>query len=419
MASSVQGNHSMNRKRERFPYHQWLSILSWLPAKSLTRFRCVAKPWNILISDSNFVELHRLRSLLRKEGTGLVVAFKHASSTLSILTTDYQGTPRKHPAISSIYDRFSQIVHGLVCLSGNWNCNINPTIYNIFTNEYLPLPSSNLNVRYILELSVMISSSYLLGFDSNARVYKVLNICTFVNPGSVISYQFEIFTLGVDTSWREIKAPKYGFSSPSFAHSDSIYVNGSVCWIQSLEGNRRFIELFNMKHERFHQIDFPLDAVEMYCNLIRIQAHLAIAMWPIKTNDSKSILKLWISEGRYKRQHVWTLKTIIVPDSLGFSNPYIIGSTLTGDVMIMDNSFSEELKLVFYDLRNNSIKGIALLTSLLHSINGNSPTPKQWSRFSHNMFRQADGYELFRLSIMDSEENIYPLKKKRKVKLGS
>ena len=37
-------------------------ILSWLPAKSLCRFRCVSREWRAHISDPAFVAAHRTRA---------------------------------------------------------------------------------------------------------------------------------------------------------------------------------------------------------------------------------------------------------------------------------------------------------------------------------------------------------------------
>ncbi|XP_057432918.1 F-box/kelch-repeat protein At3g23880-like [Lotus japonicus] len=40
-------------------------VLSWLPVKDLTRFRCTCKGWNTLISDPTFIKLHLRRSATR------------------------------------------------------------------------------------------------------------------------------------------------------------------------------------------------------------------------------------------------------------------------------------------------------------------------------------------------------------------
>src|ERR1044072_877739 len=43
-----------------------VEALSWLPVKSLTRFRCVCKSWNALItSNPTFIHLHLQRSALQ------------------------------------------------------------------------------------------------------------------------------------------------------------------------------------------------------------------------------------------------------------------------------------------------------------------------------------------------------------------
>ncbi|WVY90914.1 hypothetical protein V8G54_036428 [Vigna mungo] len=49
---------------EILPNEVIAEILSWLPAKTLIRFRCVSKTWNSLIINSYFVKLHHKRSIL-------------------------------------------------------------------------------------------------------------------------------------------------------------------------------------------------------------------------------------------------------------------------------------------------------------------------------------------------------------------
>ncbi|XP_014502889.1 F-box/kelch-repeat protein At3g23880-like [Vigna radiata var. radiata] len=47
-----------------FPDDLIIEILSWLPLKSVMRFKCVSKSWNSLIIDPYFVKLHRKRSII-------------------------------------------------------------------------------------------------------------------------------------------------------------------------------------------------------------------------------------------------------------------------------------------------------------------------------------------------------------------
>ncbi|KAM7257517.1 hypothetical protein ACFE04_013258 [Oxalis oulophora] len=397
---------AINQTRENtqiLPYHQWLwrDTLSHLPAKSLVRFRCVSRSWNILICESNFVELHRQISLWRPTGTGLVITFKHAFSKLLILRTDYDGTPMKHSIISShMHDQFSQVINGLVCLIGeNLVC-----LCNIFTHEYVHIPPSKLNL--INQDSSYVFRSYLFGFDPVTRDYKIFNINEIKNNDGLTSYKFEIFTLGVDKFWRKILPPKYDFSSHFHTHEGYIYVNGSLYWIQHQENiNLRFIEFFNLSDEKFYRIRFP--TIEGPCNLIEIHGRLAIAVWPEKLKDNVFLIRLWILH----KNNNWVLESIVIRDLQGFSHPYPIGSLLTGEVLIMDNKFMLESNLVFYDLKNRMIKGVAPIDKFM-PLRKHPHISKTWSRFKNNLFKEVDSNNTFRLSIMDSVEHVFPLKKK-------
>ncbi|KAH0762515.1 hypothetical protein KY290_018588 [Solanum tuberosum] len=47
-------------------------IISWLPPKSIMRFKCVCKAWNTWIEHPNFPKLHLARSQARPSGTRLL-----------------------------------------------------------------------------------------------------------------------------------------------------------------------------------------------------------------------------------------------------------------------------------------------------------------------------------------------------------
>lgn len=49
-----------------------VEILSWLPAKSVMRFKCVCKVWNTWIRHPSFSKLHLTRSQVRPSATRLL-----------------------------------------------------------------------------------------------------------------------------------------------------------------------------------------------------------------------------------------------------------------------------------------------------------------------------------------------------------
>ncbi|XP_033136709.1 F-box protein At3g17710-like [Brassica rapa] len=46
----------------KLPWDMEVEILSWLPPRSLVRFRAVCKKWNSLLNDKSFLNQHSSRS---------------------------------------------------------------------------------------------------------------------------------------------------------------------------------------------------------------------------------------------------------------------------------------------------------------------------------------------------------------------
>ncbi|XP_055814646.1 putative F-box protein At1g20657 [Solanum dulcamara] len=55
------------RSEPSIPQEIMFEIFSWLPIKSLMRFRCVSILCNSLVSESDFKDIHRCRSRTRKK----------------------------------------------------------------------------------------------------------------------------------------------------------------------------------------------------------------------------------------------------------------------------------------------------------------------------------------------------------------
>ncbi|KAG5629440.1 hypothetical protein H5410_001157 [Solanum commersonii] len=157
-----------------------IEILSWLPVKSLMRFKCVTKFFNSLVFKSNFTDIHRCRSLTRSGGKKL---FLHGSKFY--FTSD----PQKEDGINSAsilqiesFGELSFYIHvdpRLNCVNDLfllWQpLSVQPaTILNPSTREVKLLPSL---------IEGFSSCHYSLDFEPEEKKYKVLLTAKYDQEG--------------------------------------------------------------------------------------------------------------------------------------------------------------------------------------------------------------------------------------------
>ncbi|XP_009768453.1 putative F-box protein At1g60370 [Nicotiana sylvestris] len=201
-------------------------ILTWLPAKSLIRFKCISKTWNTLIGHPNLAKLHNTRSQVRPSATHLLFELgigrdyinvypvpKNRRVILGPKFTSYLPMPRfslelAMPRHYSYLRICSNHCNGVVCLYNFRDTQV--YLFNVTTREIKALPFS-LNQASDPEL--------FLGFDIVLGNYKLLHVFEESNNQLLKS---RILTLGTD-SWRKIYMPS-NFNKPRRC----IFLNGML-----------------------------------------------------------------------------------------------------------------------------------------------------------------------------------------------
>ncbi|XP_060212290.1 F-box only protein 8-like [Lycium barbarum] len=247
---SIQKRCRRTEEKHGFADDIVFEILTWLPAKSLMRFRCVSKAWNRLTQhDSNFVKSHSARSQARPSATRLLFEIRICRGALVESTsnspTRLEGLSlqlvRPHPCLNIRYCFIrSNHCNGLVCLFNLKDKQV--YLHNVTTREIKVLPFS---VSSPIELFPWL----FLGFDLNTEKYKLLHIVRYGNKQQKI----EILTLGTN-SWRRIdnKCAENSYSTCSY--EDCIFLNGVIYWI---EFGYTTITYFNFREEEFGTISIP------------------------------------------------------------------------------------------------------------------------------------------------------------------
>ncbi|XP_060190879.1 putative F-box protein At1g32420 [Lycium barbarum] len=172
-------------------------IFSWLPAKSLTHFKCVTKFCNSLVSESNFVDIYECRSMTRPSGTKFFVRGGEAFYAVE-QKEDGNTSLLRIENFDKLYDRPGtncfEFVNGLFCF---WKFLAQPVaISNPSTREVRFLPHLNLDVSQN-------NCYYSLGYKPEEKKYKVLLMTPTPKFEQGYCTRNWIFTLGIDEAWRE------------------------------------------------------------------------------------------------------------------------------------------------------------------------------------------------------------------------
>ncbi|KAK6795130.1 hypothetical protein RDI58_008583 [Solanum bulbocastanum] len=217
-------------------------IISWLPAKSIMRFKCICKAWNAWIEHPNFPKLHLARSQARPYGTRLLFElypYKRHPHPLDYNPKKKRRLERFPLELTTCFyfeDMFicSNHCNGLVCLYSSKDTQV--YLFNVSTREIKALPFSVEGVK-----KNSMDPRLYLGFDKITEKYKLLHIIWVPNSRRVMKYM--ILTLGTN-SWRSIIIPRDCFMT----YARHIYLDGFLYGIDTLT-------YFNFREEKFE--NFP------------------------------------------------------------------------------------------------------------------------------------------------------------------
>ncbi|KAM0923939.1 hypothetical protein ACQ4PT_005201 [Festuca glaucescens] len=178
-------------------------ILSWLPLKSLCRFRCVSREWRALISNPAFVAAHKTRS-------EPLIAANSFSDLTTLRLIDMDGNVVK---VIKTKDH----IFSFICASSD-------NIICVLGHSLLQARVINLATGEILVTSIR---GNFIGFGraTHSGVYKMVCIST---------RSCSILTIGDGAGWRQKQSPPpKGISY----HSNPVTVNGVLYFASQIHGD--------------------------------------------------------------------------------------------------------------------------------------------------------------------------------------
>ncbi|KAL6294835.1 hypothetical protein ACE6H2_002977 [Prunus campanulata] len=376
--------------KSRYVYHQRLPteiifyhILPRLPPEALMRCKYVCKSWSSLIRSPSFVTDFNDRN---KSNTNFL--FQKNTRLFSSKIEEQQGennilipTPiaqlplptRKLSYLSrceafECHPNHVQSVHGLVCASSRCG----PVfILNPSTQESIELP-------YIIENYRLASATYNFGFSPLTNEYKVLQILSF-HPNSRSEIRFNVFTLGMDSSWRPLQVDPadlpfdardhdYAYKIQNGRSTGCVCLNGAIHWILETQ---KVIVVFDVKEETFRVLPLPEEYAQEFhpdnhgrnrvagrASVVEVEGCVGVFVDKSLTQNK---IVLWILKDYHNL--VWVEETITAVMSIGEGYVKALGTIHTGELALALHFYGNSPgfddgppKLLLYDMESKQYR---------------------------------------------------------------
>ncbi|KAM5580275.1 hypothetical protein ABKV19_009830 [Rosa sericea] len=349
-----------------------VEILSWLPAKSLLRFRCVCKAWQALISDPYFVRKH-LSRINTKINSSYSLLFMENSSFRSIDCEalfkcsghDDGPVPSREldfPVIDPRFEfEFIEIIgycNGFICLLIDSDSLVF-MLWNPCTREskVLPEPPSELYLKF-----------YGFGYDSTTDDYKLIVGFSASSAGEYVAFAFTLKT----GSWRKLQSLNQNFR----VLWNGCLVNETLHWVLNERDEfRRVIASrlvsFDLAEEKFHEIAFPYfpNSVDR-CNLVarvgNIRDSLILHCGPISTRPisprSRLDFRMWVMK-EYGVEKSWNevmkIPSEILPgDHFRCERPLCISDDGAATLIDVFDVYDDRCFLTLYNPKEKTCRNV-------------------------------------------------------------
>ncbi|KAF3947349.1 hypothetical protein CMV_026505 [Castanea mollissima] len=306
--------------RELLPDDVVEDILGHLPVKSLTRFRCVSKSCESIITDHTFVTKHLKLNLNQFES----LMSTNANSGYLLYTTKDKNSSPSSKQLCTVFcnnDRtLTQVSSHIIYL---WNPSIRmfkKLLATIFTDKY---------ARSVIGLA----------YNSQNNDFKILRLVSFLGGQEV---EAEIYSLSTD-SWRKVvismeslRGYEPNFGTIADTDRTCIFLNGALHTV-AITSRHHFILSFDINDESFREIMLPpnhLDGVPVnFAELAVFKGCLAVFVFVHGCRDI--LCHIWVME-EYGVAESWTRKYLVARNWV--SGGYFFGCTDNGELLIKNST---------------------------------------------------------------------------------
>ncbi|KAL9238214.1 hypothetical protein vseg_012671 [Gypsophila vaccaria] len=297
-----------------------VEILSWLPVRSLLRFKSVCKLWYAIISSPDFISKH-LKNYYDKshDWRGFFIAQYGLTQSEYLSTVMFvDETPRvlADEHLVDTPDRTFLIYgpcDGLYYLYDAISSHYRRALWNPAINQLRLLPPLNPKPNHPENTTFWAGENYGFGYDVVSRDYKVVVIKGYL---STIDYYFSDYPQSVfvyslrNDSWRYCGDLCRIYDLNCYNNTYYKFLNGCCYWLgyeYNLDDERRYaIVSFNMATDVFEEIILPdymqLDSM-WQCLAICADSLALLCVYPIDET-----VDIWVL-----KDGIWTIKFSMGP----------------------------------------------------------------------------------------------------------
>ncbi|KAJ4972783.1 hypothetical protein NE237_005957 [Protea cynaroides] len=344
-----------------------INILSRLPVKTLSRFKCVSKKWNFLISDPYFIRAHQGRAIqdpdimkvLWVDQDGLISVCSIEEKEKRVVTIDLiqPNYPDAFPVQAGCVKMAGYPCNGLICITAGGET----LVCNPATRNSVVIPRGN-NRKY----------NYVqgLGFCSSSNEFKVVRLFERSEVDESIPkncgwYGCELFTVGQredqgtnllqqSRSWRYVGDLPYQVADPEL--SNMCYVNGCVHWTIvpiNLGNSSEIILSLDLEHEEFTVVSCPenwakLVSYDLGVHLKELGGELCIVI----EADLRDLWDIWVLKDY--TDSIWSRDYCIYLEEYPIINSFSVVAICRGRLLLAVNNE----RFCYYDPRTNFFEQI-------------------------------------------------------------
>ncbi|GAA0152833.1 hypothetical protein LIER_43198 [Lithospermum erythrorhizon] len=317
-----------------------IEILTWLPAKCLTRYKSVCKLWCVIIKSRKFIEKH----------------MQHAKPSIRFINS-LNSPPSKKPF------KFCFTLDGLILERNILNEShgmINEShgycrIRNPATNWNLVLPVQQVFSKY--RFMIWMSMIYL----PSSEKYKVLSV-----QADFVDIYLNVLTVGVDVTWRHVEVPVFCRHNRGIVRSMTC---DGVSYIMRYCRKYELPHIFacQIKDECLVEIPLPQRVVSL-CgtgSLFRLtECYNKFGLWCMLKGD----FHIWILQDHTKAE--WDERKIVLPPSVFKQYPFIESSRpykVTSTEVFMSTGDPSQYLCYYFESKKVlwGYKSVTLATSLV------------------------------------------------------
>lgn len=288
-----------------------VEILSWLPPKSLCRFRSVSKPWKYLICNLNFVKFHFKKSSENKDvfyrrqrvmftmPDGNSIYSLNLDNLLLCYDENYSDIgDLVAPEVDLVRAEFPcGRIEDLLYCEGLLLCKLGKPeqlyLVNPTTREAKKLPEGP---KYFDHKG--------FGFDHSADDYKVVYA---VYSKWLDNFDFSVYSLKTN-SWKVVKSP-IQYNDADTTHG--VLLNGSVHWVMTKVGKESSLVIvsFHLAEEEFREMPLPLKGSGFIPNEYYVLGVFRDCLCLTRCDDFKIHDEFWVIKHYGIRQSWTNIKT--------------------------------------------------------------------------------------------------------------